>query len=207
MIHLKWGVLYSMRGNILNVIEYFEYNSFVPSCLVWKKVKRYSKSKVGEMAGSLDTSKGYWVLNLSEGKFSCHRIVWALHFGEIKDGHVIDHIDRDSTNNKIENLRSIPAEMNARNTVKNRTHFSTDKCGVSYSERNIDGVIYAKYTATACFNGKKKQNSFSVNKYGNELAKTLAFCARDAMIAELNKMGYGYTEHHGSIRSTENVGD
>ena len=187
-----------MQDRYLKMIEYFEYNPLVKSCLVWKKVKRFSKSQVGEMAGSLDESKGYWVLNLTAGKFSCHRMIWVLHFGAIPHDHIIDHVDRDSTNNKIENLRCIPKEMNARNTARNETYFSTEKCGVSYSERMVGEVVYGKYTASAYFNGKKKQVSFSVNKYGNDVAKSLAFSARDDMISTLNEMGFGYTDNHGT---------
>lgn len=45
--------------------------------------------------------------------------------------------------------------------------------------------------------GKKKQKSFSCNKYGEDEAKTLAIAYRLEMIKELNRQGAGYADSHG----------
>lgn len=41
--------------------------------------------------------------------------VWELHFGPIPEGKVIDHIDRDKSNNRIENLRCVSQSENMTN--------------------------------------------------------------------------------------------
>lgn len=48
-------------------------------------------------------------------KYNVHRLVWAYHHGEIPPGMVVDHIDRDTTNNRIENLRVVTQTENLRN--------------------------------------------------------------------------------------------
>ena len=46
---------------------------------------------------------------------SLHRAVWEYHNGKIPEGMVIDHIDRNTDNNQIENLRCVTLSENARN--------------------------------------------------------------------------------------------
>lgn len=45
--------------------------------------------------------------------------------------------------------------------------------------------------------GCKRSRSFSIIKYGDELAFLCACEWRDKMIRILNSQGYGYTERHG----------
>lgn len=45
-----------------------------------------------------------------------HRVVWKLVHGVEPDG-IVDHIDGDPSNNKIENLRLVSASVNSRNKV------------------------------------------------------------------------------------------
>lgn len=44
-----------------------------------------------------------------------HRIVYLSKYGAIPDGFEIDHIDRDTHNNKISNLRAVSREDNMKN--------------------------------------------------------------------------------------------
>lgn len=41
-----------------------------------------------------------------------HRLVWNLHHGKIPDGMIIDHINSDSLDNRIENLQCITQSEN-----------------------------------------------------------------------------------------------
>ena len=70
--------------------------------------------KAGEMAGSVDLS-GYRVVRISGALHKAHRICWALYYGEDPHGHEMDHIDRDKTNNSINNLRLVTRETNCFN--------------------------------------------------------------------------------------------
>lgn len=59
--------------------------------------------------------KGYTVISIRNGstKLQCrlHRIIWISRHGVIPDGFVIDHINNDTSDNRIENLQILtPAE-------------------------------------------------------------------------------------------------
>lgn len=57
----------------------------------------------------------------SDKKLRLHREVWKYHNGKIPKGCVIDHIDRDVSNNQIENLRLATYSMNNRNVSEETT--------------------------------------------------------------------------------------
>lgn len=46
-----------------------------------------------------------------------HRVIWAMHTGAWPQ-YTIDHVDGDTKNNKIANLRDVPVAVNSRNTKK-----------------------------------------------------------------------------------------
>ena len=56
-----------------------------------------------------------------------HYLVAEQFIGVRPDGLVIDHIDRNSLNNKVSNLRYITQEENMRNSCKYREDLPTDK--------------------------------------------------------------------------------
>lgn len=74
------------------------------SCLTWK-TKRGSRAK-GSMAGRV-TNMGYWQVNVQGKHYMAHRLVWTL-VNKAQPPHMLDHIDGDKTNNRIENLRLAP---------------------------------------------------------------------------------------------------
>lgn len=47
--------------------------------------------------------------------FKVHKLMWETFHGEVPDGYVIDHIDRDKTNNNINNLRLATPSDNSKN--------------------------------------------------------------------------------------------
>ena len=74
----------------------------------------------------LDAKAGYY-RNAQHKPHSIHRAVWEFHNGPVPKGLVIDHIDRDKSNNQIENLRAVPHSVNNKNvsektTAKRRAH-------------------------------------------------------------------------------------
>jgi len=44
--------------------------------------------------------------------FYVHRLIWQAFFGEIPKGYEVDHIDFNRSNNRLNNLRVIPAAVN-----------------------------------------------------------------------------------------------
>lgn len=82
------------------VDELFEYRD---GDLYWKP----------EKAGTIDGG-GYWQTGIKGRYFKNHRLIFLMHHGYLPD--VIDHVDGDKTNNKIENLRAATRSENNCNT-------------------------------------------------------------------------------------------
>ncbi len=176
-----------------NVIwsDIFDYDESSPSCLTWK-VSLSKKIEKGRHAGSLDK---YWMVIYQGVKYRCHRIIWEMFHG-LTDGMLIDHIDRDKLNNRIQNLREVTVTENARNQPK-QSNNKTGKTGV-WRGKGVVVVKYDKYVAGWYdLNGKRKTKAFSVRKLGEEESFRLATKYRDERLSDLNTSGAGYTETHG----------
>ena len=74
--------------------------------------------KNGIPTGWVDNSRGCNVYKfVYHNKKSCraHRLIWELEVGKIPEGMVIDHIDGNGLNNKLDNLRLVTMRQNAMN--------------------------------------------------------------------------------------------
>ena len=179
--------------NLKNLLIYDESS---PSCLRWLcTVKRYG----GKPAGS-STSNNRWQLIINGRNLLAHRVIWFLFHGELKDDLQIDHIDGNSLNNNINNLRAVIQDINARN-CKQRCDNTSGVVGVSYVE-NVDNrgknpSVCRRWVAQWCKDNRRMSKSFSINKYGYAQAFKLACTYRQQMIDSLNNEGAGYTDRHG----------
>lgn len=99
--------------------DYFEYRD--DGTLVWK-VDRRLKTK-GKEAGARRPD-GYVCIRLGKQRWLAHRIIFAMWHGHLPE--VIDHIDGDPSNNRIENLREADGSKNQ----QNRKIDSRNKVGV-----------------------------------------------------------------------------
>lgn len=182
----------------------FELDENSPSGLIWKVPRKYSNSlnyeRVGKQAGNIREFNGrqkYWVVVVFNRAFFCHRIVWLLHKGYVSPENDIDHVDGDSLNNKLSNLREVPPEINSRNSRKNSG--KELQAGIYYEELlSKRGTPLKRINAHYTKDGKTIKKNFSVLKYGYDEALALAIAWRDAKIVELNMAGAGYTERHGT---------
>ena len=78
--------------------------------LYWKTPEKLK----GHIAG-VSRNDGYRLIQIKMGKNMCqrilaHRIIFMIHHGYMPE--VVDHIDRDKTNNRIENLRGCTHQQN-----------------------------------------------------------------------------------------------
>lgn len=185
------------------ILDYFYYDETSPSGLRWKKPVIGSNGRIyksiGDTAGiQKDTSQGKnrrWVVRFLGNSFYAHRLVYSLHY--VLEPHlVIDHIDGNSLNNKLSNLRAITQEINSRNTEKRSSETSTNFLGVSKVKRTR--LNCTQYVATWYENGKLKIKEFSNAKMNDEQAFQMACDFRANKIKELNEQGAGYTERHGT---------
>jgi len=66
--------------------------------------------------------KGYLACNIGVKKYYLHRLIWQMHTGLVPT--IIDHIDGDSSNNRIENLRecaNAENQYNAKRKANNKS--------------------------------------------------------------------------------------
>jgi hypothetical protein len=74
--------------------------------LFWKK---------NDKPAGTTTATGYLKVQINKIAYSAHRLVWVLFNKEIPLDKQIDHIDRNPSNNRIENLRLADSVSNALN--------------------------------------------------------------------------------------------
>lgn len=109
-------------------------------------------------------------------KFS--HLVLLLHGVHITEGHEVDHIDQDRSNDCITNLRVVTSELNNKNRTK-RTDNASGVTGVSWHSR------HGKWQVRRTVNGKR------ITRYTD--------CLEEAklILAELTAQCGGYTNKHG----------
>lgn len=185
-----------MWGNLYN------YNNDSPSGLVHSvdkfKGKKYTvvAAIAGTRAGYLNPD-GYWRVSIGNGKYrKAHLVVWEIHFGKIEKGMVIDHINRDSSDNRIENLRKIDRNLSARNKSKPKNNTS-GVVGVKLNTKKGKSGISQYWLAEVSVNGIRKVKHFNIDILGYTTAFQMACDYRKMMIDLLNKNGAGYTDTHG----------
>jgi len=91
------------------------------------------KMRPGDRIGALDR-EGYRRVRIDNKQYLEHRLVWLWHHGEFP--RILDHIDRNRDNNRIENLRLCNESQNAANAGK-QSHNTSGYRGVYY-ERERD---------------------------------------------------------------------
>lgn len=79
--------------------------------LIWN-VRVSSKSAAGSIAGW--NSNGYMALSINKTMYYCHRIAWAIYYGEWPSD-LLDHINTNKSDNRISNLRIANTSQNAEN--------------------------------------------------------------------------------------------
>lgn len=109
------------------VTEYFAYDESSPTGIVWRKRPYKTNRVVGSPAGSIlrksatcNGGKDYWQISIKDRVYKVHRIVWALKYGKPNVDLVIDHIDGNGLNNKIDNLRLVTNVENGINRIVNK---------------------------------------------------------------------------------------
>jgi hypothetical protein len=78
---------------------------------LFNRFKRSGSALAGEEAGYLQ-AYGYRRIKINRKLYYSHRLIYMYHNGEITDNLHIDHIDRDKSNNNIENLRLVTEQEN-----------------------------------------------------------------------------------------------
>lgn len=138
------------------------------------------RARKGDLAGCTARNRlGYeWVqIRIFGTLFSAHRLAWLHHYGYLPDKE-IDHINQDSTDNRITNLRLATRAQNGRNQ-----HMRiTNKSGVT-------GVSWDKIT-------EKWRAEVKVDGRKHRLGRFECIDDAAAVVAEFRKQ-VGFSSMHG----------
>lgn len=165
--------------------DVFQIDPSSQSGISWK-ISGINK-EVGKPVGWLDKNN-YWRCEYKAKAILVHRIIYHIQHGDLDNNMVVDHIDGNSLNNSVENLRMINYSENCRNRKKSKANVS-----------GVNGVSESHlFIASWSQNGKSCSKSFNVLELGYLKAKELAEQYRVKKIQELNDAGYNYSERHGT---------
>ena len=121
-----------------------DYNNlflYVDGDLVWIDSPN-SLVPAGSSAGTL-RKDGYVGVFIKGTYQFAHRIIWEMYYGEIPEGLVIDHINGDRADNRLENLRMCTFQENHFNRGKQSNNKSGYK-GVSWHKQKQKWVAQIK---------------------------------------------------------------
>ena len=146
-------------------------------------VSTQNKIKVGSVAGChsrVGREKPYVIIGINKKLYFAHRLAW-LYVHEEWPEVEIDHIDGDTLNNKLENLRAVDRSGN----MRNRRISSNNKSGVT-------GVFWSNKDSRWIATIKSNQKNIYLGCFKN--IQEASDCRKNA-----EKL-YGFHENHGSER-------
>lgn len=143
-----------------------------------EKCQRYwNKRYVGKEAFTALDGEGYRLVIIHGKTHKAHRVVWAFHKG-VWPTYNIDHINGIPNDNRIENLRDVSMQDNARNRRR-----------VSRNTSGVTGVVWARAEKKWHAQIKVSGKCISLGNYSDKLD---AIAARKQAEAQ-----YGFHPNHG----------
>lgn len=153
------------QENVRNMFDYREDGN-----LIRKHSIGGNNNKAGRVIGTKPkmTRNNRYSATTVDGKHWCvHKLIYLYHYGQVPDQ--LDHINGDTSDNRIENLR----EANSSENMRNRRVFSNNKSGykgVSWSKCHGKWYVYMNVN-----NARKHLGYYD----DLEIAASLASEARD----------------------------
>jgi len=145
--------------------ELFTYAETAKTGRLFWKVNRGGTAKAGTRAGGLG-DEGYRLVKVNNILYKEHRAIYTMLKGEIPEGKVINHLDENKSNNRIDNLEAVwPIDntnwgtRNARSAAANSKPIFCHENGVKYpsskeaaEKLNLDATNISKV-----LNNKRKR--------------------------------------------------
>lgn len=88
---------------------------------------RYGAVELGQVVGFVGAD-GYKRFSHRGEMYMTHRVAWALYYNKWPE-YTIDHINRDSKDNRISNLADVPQHVNNRNKPRHYKKKTTPSSG------------------------------------------------------------------------------
>jgi hypothetical protein len=145
--------------------ELFEYRD---GDLYWK-VRPSNCVKIGDKVGCFDFHTGYYRVRFNNKLHHNHRLIFLMHHGYLPK--MVDHIDCNRSNNKIENLREADQYKNQQNQKISKNSSSGYKNVTWRADRNkwsVRIMANGKYVSGGCF-----ENPEDASKKAIELREKL----------------------------------
>lgn len=177
---------YPSKSELKNIIYYDETSV---TCLRWKSdiISGNGAVKINKdsEAGCFDKNKGYCRVKIKGRIMYAHRLIYILHYDNLSSSEVIDHIDGNPRNNKINNLRSCSKSENSRNMkIADKNKF-----GVGITLNNSKTAFRCRWVDMNRLtnNGVPtvKEKHFNISKFGYDEALQLAREYRALKILEI----------------------
>ena len=183
-IYLEYYMYHSCIDTIINVHppflpltldfntinEYFCVDDASPSGLSSKKYKGNSEEYTTHFIGHKKHSgvKSYWVVDLKGFRCLAHRVIYLLTYGSLDSHKVINHIDGDGLNNKINNLEQVTQKVNTFKKIKKSVNELPP--GISLMKRKNNTVGYFASYVKAKSNKRIVQRFSSISLGSMEIA-------------------------------------
>lgn len=136
-------------------------------CFLWKKPLENMTKKAGDVVGGQGPER-YAAVFILGHRFKVHRLIWLWHNGTYPVGN-IDHINGNSRDNRIENLRIATSAQNAANRFRKSKHGLGATVG-------LDGKFAARITVP----GTKKR--LYLGRYDTAKEATAAYLGAAAVL-------------------------
>lgn len=119
--------------------------------LTWKmKSSKFGMNLVGKPAGCKQErakDNSHWVVRIDGGLFLCHRVAWAIHYGNWPSAE-LDHINLRRGDNRIANLRECLSGIVNNQNVGARRHNTSGAAGVHVSKTAKKPTYLARITVS-----------------------------------------------------------
>jgi hypothetical protein len=162
----------------------FDYDESSPTFLRWKiDIFGTGKAKIvkaGDVAGRVSKTYSYVCFNYQS--YCAHRVIYSLiHKIDIPNNMVIDHINGDKRDNRIDNLQLVTQQENIcrRSNSWIQSNNKTGVKGVNLHRLPHGDYWYASIHDRA--SGKRLQKYFRISTYGEAEAFRLACAWRKSM--------------------------